>query len=495
VGRLSECVQRDDPSWSIIGAVSFSAVVTTGIYCRPECGGRPKASNVRPYALAAAAEAAGYRACLRCRPYRSDPPLNPDAPELVCRAVQLVVDGVLDEHTEDVLGARLGISARHLRRLFEQHLGVTPDQLARSRRAHFARRLLDDTDLSFAAIAFASGFGSIRQFNRVCQDIFRASPRELRARRRSSDRLVADGGLALRLPFGAPLEWDTMLGYFETRAIAGVEHVSEDTYRRTVAIDGDPGVIELSRGGDDHLVLVAHLPHWEGLIHVVERARRIFGLDANVEEANRRLSRDPTLGPLVRKSPGLRTPGTWDPFETAVRAICGQMISVAAAGTIVRRIVARHGTEIPGLQAFGLSRGFPTPATLADGDLDGLGLTSTRMEAVRALAQAVADGSLRLDRGESLEHLVEAVCSLRGLGPWTAHYLALRIGHPDAFPASDLGLRRSLEMLGSQAVSARDAAAASEAWRPWRSQAATHLWFALGPSDAGPRLASPQPPP
>lgn len=473
----------------------FSAVVTTGIYCRPGCGGRPKPGNVRPYALAAAAEAAGYRACLRCRPYRSDPRLNPDAPELVCRAVRLVADGMLDDNTEHALGERLGVSARHLRRLFEHHLGVTPDQLARSRRAHFARRLLDDTDLTFAEIAFASGFGSIRQFNRVCQDIFRAPPSELRARRRSSDRLVADGGLALRLPFTPPLEWNTMLEYFDSRAIAGVEHVAGGTYRRTVLIDGDPGVIELSRGGEDHLVLVAHLPHWEGLIHVVERARRIFGLDVDLGRANERLGRDADIGPLVRKSPGLRTPGTWDPFETAIRAICGQMVSVASAGTIVRRIVERHGAEVPGLGALGLARVFPSPLTLAEGDLDGLGLTTTRIEAVRGLARSVGDGSLRLDRGDSLERFVDSVCALRGLGPWSAHYLAMRVGDPDAFPASDLGLRRSLEHLYGRPVSARDAEVASEQWRPWRSLAATHLWFRLGsPTEAAPRLASVQPP-
>jgi AraC family transcriptional regulator of adaptative response / DNA-3-methyladenine glycosylase II len=481
----------------MIDAVSgFSAVVTTGIYCRPGCGGRPKPGNVRPYALAAAAEAAGYRACLRCRPYRSDPPFNPDAPELVCRAVQLVVDGMLDDNAEDVLGQRLGVSARHLRRLFEHHLGVTPDQLARSRRAHFARRLLDDTDLSFAEIAFASGFGSIRQFNRVCRDIFCASPSELRARRRSGDRLVADGGLAMRLPFTPPLEWDAMLGYFDSRAIPGVEHVSDGTYRRTVVIDGDPGVIELSRGGDDHLVLVAHLPHWEGLIHVVERGRRIFGLDLAMEHANERLGRDADIGSMVRKSPGLRTPGTWDPFETAIRAVCGQMVSVASAGTIVRRIVERHGTDVGGLGALGLSRTFPSPATLAGGDLDGLGLTAARVGAVHALARAVEDGSIHLDRGASLEDFVDSVCSLRGLGPWSAHYLALRVGEPDAFPASDLGLRRSLEHLLGRPVSARDAELASERWRPWRALAATHLWFRLGtPTEAAPRLASVQPAP
>jgi AraC family transcriptional regulator of adaptative response / DNA-3-methyladenine glycosylase II len=356
--------------------------------------------------------------------------------------------------------------------------------------------LLDDTDLTFAQVAFASGFGSIRQFNRVCQEIFKASPRQLRGRRRATDRLVADGGLALRLPFTPPLEWDLMLDYFASRAIEGVEYVADDTYRRTVTIDGDPGVIELSRAGDDHLVLVAHLPHWEGLIHVVERARRIFGLDLDVEDAHRRLGIDPTLGALVKKWPGLRTPGTWDPFETAVRAICGQMISVKAARTLIRRIVERHGADVPGLHALGLRRVFPTPAVLAQADLDGLGLTATRVEAVRALAIAVADGSVPLDRGAPLEQFVASVCSIRGLGPWSAHYLALRVGHPDAFPASDLGLRRALEVQWGRAVSARDAETASEAWRPSRSLAATHLWFALGaPGGVVPRLASIEPPP
>src|SRR5499427_1057022 len=228
---------------------TFSAVVTTGIYCRPGCGGRPRPENVRQYPLAAAAEAAGYRACLRCRPYRTEPLVSLAAPELVCRAVQLILGGALDGGTEHDLGARLAISARHLRRLFGEHLGVTPDQLARSRRAHFARRLLDDTDLAVTDIAFASGFGSVRQLNRACREVFRAAPGELRARRRSGDRLVADGGLALRLPFQPPLDWDGMLGYFGARAIAGVESVGDGAYRRTVLIDGDPGVLEVAPGG------------------------------------------------------------------------------------------------------------------------------------------------------------------------------------------------------------------------------------------------------
>jgi len=427
--------------------------------------------------MAAAAEAAGYRACLRCRPYRTQPAAGSAGPELVCRAVRLILDGALDGRTEHHLAARLFVSARHLRRSFHDHLGVTPDQLARSARAHFARRLLDDTDLAIADVAFASGFGSVRQFNRACLEVFRATPRELRARRRAADRLVADGGLALRLPFQHPLDWDRMLGYLRARAIAGVESVSGRTYRRTIAIDGDPGVIELSPDGPDHLVLRAHLPHWEGLIHVAQRARRIFNLDADVEAATLALDPDPIIGPLVRARPGIRAPGTWDPFDTGVRAIVGQQVSVAGAGTITARIVERHGVPVPGLQPFGLTHLFPAPSTLATADLGGLGLTSARSAAINAFARAVADRAVPLDRGSRLDQLVESITSIRGLGPWTAQYVALRAGEPDAFPATDLGLRRSLSHAAGRPVASREAERVAEPWRPWRAHAAAHLWL------------------
>jgi len=456
---------------------NFSAVVTTGIYCRPGCGGRPHPRNVRGFSLAAAAEAAGYRACLRCRPYRTQPSIGWAGPELVCRAVQLIVEGALDGSTEHDLGARLGVSARHLRRLFGDYLGVTPDQLARSCRAHFARRLLDDTDFTTTEIAFAAGFGSVRQLNRVCREVFRAAPRDLRARRRAGDRLVADGGLVLRLPFQPPLDWDAMLSYFRRRAIAGVEHVSADTYRRTVVIDGDPGVLELSRGGPDHLLLRAHLPHWEGLIHVAQRARRIFNLDADTDAAARHLVGDPIIGPLMHARPGLRVPGTWDPFETGVRAIVGQQVSVAGAGTITARIVQRHGTPVPGLQALGLTHSFPPPSTLAAADLNGVGLTSSRQAAINAFARAVADRVIPLDRGSRLDRLIDSVTTIPGLGPWTAHYIALRLGEPDAFPATDIGLRRSLSHAVGRPMAPSDAEELAHRWRPWRAHAAIHLWL------------------
>jgi AraC family transcriptional regulator of adaptative response / DNA-3-methyladenine glycosylase II len=466
----------------------YSAVVSTGIYCRPGCGGRPLARNVVRYDSAAAAEADGFRACLRCRPYRvaaSAP--GAGGPELVCRAVRLILAGALDSAGEVELGARLGVSPRHLRRLFAEHVGTTPDRLARSSRAHFARRLLDDTDLSVTDIAYAAGFGSPRQLNRACLAIFRAPPRELRARRRASDRLAADGGLALRLPFAGALDWPAMLEYFALRAIPGVEAVAGDRYRRTVVVDGDPGVLEVLPGGDDHLVLVAHLPHWDGLIHVVDRVRRMLGLDGPCGpggDAAAVLGADPVLAPLLAARPGMRVPGAWNPFEVGVRAIVGQQVSVAAASTITGRLVASHGTPVAGLAPLGLSHSFPSAGTLAAGDLDGLGLTRGRAAAIRAFAAAVAAGDVPLDGSAPLDDLVAAIMAVPGMGPWTAHYVALRLGERDAFPATDLGLVRSLARLDGDGPGLAERA---EAWRPWRALAAVHLWAAPADADAAGR--------
>jgi AraC family transcriptional regulator of adaptative response / DNA-3-methyladenine glycosylase II len=391
--------------------------------------------------------------------------------------VQLILDGALDGATEAALGARIGVSGRHLRRLFAEHLGVTPDGLARSARTHFARRLLDDTDLTVTQIAFSAGFGSVRQFNRACQEVFRASPRALRARRRAADRLVADGGLPLRLPFQGPLDWDALAAYFAARAIPGVECVSGNVYRRTIVVDGDPGVLELYPSREDHLLLRVHLPHWEGLIHVVERARRVASLDFDLAEAQRHLAGDPVIGPLLQARPGLRAPGTWDPFETGVRAIIGQQVAVAAANTISGRLVERLGTRVPGLGQLGLTHAFPAPDTLATADLDGLGLAPRRAQAIRAFARAVLEDEVRLDRSAGLDRLVSSLTAIDGLGPWTAHYLALRMGERDACPTTDLGLRRALA--GSlPSVAALDEVA--ERWRPWRALAVTHLWTADG---------------
>jgi AraC family transcriptional regulator of adaptative response / DNA-3-methyladenine glycosylase II len=450
----------------------FTAVVTTGIYCREGCRGRPLAKNTRPYTFAAAAEADGFRPCLQCRPDRDPAPGWVDAPELVCRALRLVADGALDGATENDLAARLGVSARHLRRLFAQHVGATPSEVARSRRAHFARRLLDDTDLPMTRIALAAGFRSVRDMNRVVKDVFRFTPKELRAKRRDPRRFVADGGLELRLPYTPPLAWDALLGFLAPRAIPGVEHVDLDrgTYHRTIVVAGEPAVVEVADDAGRHaLLLRAHLSSCEGLVHLVSQLRRLFDLDADPDTIDAHLARDARLRPLVRANRGLRVPGAVDPVEIGVRAILGQQVSVANATRLAGRVVARHGTPFPGLGPLGLTHLFPPPAVLAAAALDDVGITRTRADAIRAFAAATVplDGTLGLD------DLVAALTGLRGVGAWTAQYVAMRgAGERDAFPAGDLGLQHAVG--GSRA----DVDAVGEALRPWRAYAAMHLWTA-----------------
>ncbi|MEV6410517.1 AlkA N-terminal domain-containing protein [Kribbella sp. NPDC051718] len=422
---------------------TYSAVRTTGIYCRPGCGAKPLAENVETFELPAAAEAAGYRACLRCRPYRVAGTVADEAPELVCRAVQLIITGVLDEADETALAARLGLSARHLRRMFNDHLGVTPDQFARSRRAHFARRLLDDSELTIADIAFASGFGSLRQFNRAMREIFRSTPRELRDRRRRTDRLAADGGLVLRMPYTPPYDWPAMLNFLEAHAIPGVESVIDGVYRRTIALDGDPGLLELTAGGPDHLLLRAHLPYWEGVIHVVERAAQLVGLETEPVLATAQLTGDPVIGPLIKARPGLRVPGVWGPFEVAVAAI-------ARDQELLKQLVEAVGTPVAGL-GHGLTHAFPSAETLAN-RYDQPGRVA---DTLRALATEVAAGNIKLDGGEPLETLVPALTHIDGISETAAHHIALRLGARDAFPG--------------------ESATDSEAWRPWRALAYLHL--------------------
>jgi AraC family transcriptional regulator of adaptative response / DNA-3-methyladenine glycosylase II len=289
-----------------------------------------------------------------------------------------------------------------------------------------------------------------------------------------------DGGLPARLGFDGPLAWHVMLAYLAARAIKGVERVTDGVYRRSVVVEGDPGVIEVSLSGPGRLTVTAHLAHPNRLIHVVQRVRRLCNLDFDLAAANTTLSRDPLLAAQIEARPGLRAPGVWDPFEVGVRAIIGQQVSVAGAGTIAGRLVERHGTAIGGLAPFGLTHLFPTPEVLAGADLEAIGLTSARISAIRGFAGAVSEGSLRLDRSLAFEELVGAVVALPGLGPWTAEYLALRMGEPDAFPAGDLGLRRAVERLGGVPITPRALTDIAERWRPWRAHAAIHLWLSQG---------------
>jgi AraC family transcriptional regulator of adaptative response / DNA-3-methyladenine glycosylase II len=449
----------------------FTAVFTTGIYCRPGCTGNPLPRNTQPFAYAAAAEAAGFRPCLRCRPDREVQPAWIDAPELVCRALRCIADGALDGATEDDLAARLGVSARHLRRLFDEHVGATPSEVARSRRAHFARRLLDETDLPVAQVGFAAGFTSVRQMNRVMKEVFRFTPQQLRDKRRLPDRLVTDGGLELRLPYQLPFAFDALLAFLAPRAIPGVESVDPDAgiYRRVVELGGAPGVIEVwNTPADRALRLRAHLPTFDAIVHLVTSVRRLFDLDADPVAIDTALRRDPAVRPLVKARPGLRVPGAVDPFEIGVRAILGQQITVKGASTLTGRIVAAFGDPVPGLEPLGLTHLFPSPATLADADLGDIGLTRARARAVGGFAEAVASGKIDLTMGPGLDETVAALSALPGIGAWTAQYIAMRAaGERDAFLAADLVLRRAL---------GPDPAGRAERWRPWRAYGVLHVW-------------------
>jgi AraC family transcriptional regulator of adaptative response / DNA-3-methyladenine glycosylase II len=397
--------------------------------------------------------------------------ISASAPELVCRAVQQIIAGALDEHTEAVLGDRLGISARHLRRLFNDHLGVTPTQLAYSRRAHFARRLLDDSELTITQVAFASGFGSVRHFNRAMRDVFHSSPRDLRARRRRHDRLVADGGLTLRIPFEPPLDWNATLSFFAQRAIPGVESVHDGSYRRIIVLDGDPGLLELEAGGSDHLLLRAHLPYWEGLIHVVERTSRMLGIDTDIGGGEALLATDRLLGPLVQRQTGLRVLGAWGPFEVGVHAVISQRLDLASTRDALAAIVRSYGTHVPGI-SHGLKYAFPSADTLADANLAACRLPIALANAVSEFACAIATNAVQLDAATSLNELVSSLTSIPAVDASTAHLIAQRLGYHDAFPYADPPVARALQRVAAPTGSVQEMA---ERWSPWRALAAAHL--------------------
>ena len=375
------------------------------------------------------------------------------------------------------MAEKLGVSARHLRRLFNEHLGVTPNALARSTRAHFARRLLDDTDLTITEIAFAAGFGSLRQMNRVMSEIFRATPSELRTKRRKSDRLVADGGIPLRVPFEGAFDWTAMIDYYVPRAIPGVEKVTEGQYARTVLIDGDPGVLEVSLFDPEHLLVIAHLPHWESLIHIARRAAGIFGLNNPTEVPREHLLQDALVGPLVKRNPGVRVPGAWDPFEVGIRAILEREFSVSETSEIMGRLAREHGTFVPGLRQLGLTHVFPSPPEIVKSRLDGLGLPTAAGTAVTALSHAMSKGDPSLESSADMDDLITTIAAIPGFDITTAQSVAFRLGYRDALPLGELD---------RSTTGTNDILKRSESWRPWRSLAAAYLLMAPDSLAIGP---------
>jgi AraC family transcriptional regulator of adaptative response / DNA-3-methyladenine glycosylase II len=449
----------------------FVAVTSTRIYCRPICPATmPKRRNVRFYRHAAVAELAGFRPCRRCRPEAS-----PDSPEwdtrgdLVGRGLRLIAQGVADRHGASELSRKLGVSARHLQRVFKEEIGTTPGVVARSRRAKLARQLLAESDLPIGMVAFASGFSSVRAFNETMQQLYKVTPSELRRGVES-----APGALSLRLSYRPPLPARPVMRFLQARAIPGVEAVDGSTYRRTIRFGSGHATIELTPE-EGHVVMRLRTEDVGPLAGIVHRSRTLFDLDADPELIGRHLARSPLLRPLVRGQPGLRLPGSFDGFELAVRAILGQQVSVAAATTAAGRFVAMLGEAVgeAGKSPYLL---FPTPQAVAAADLSRLGVPARRRATITALASAAADGTLHLDGSEDPRITRQHLLELPGIGPWTAEYIAMRaLRDPDAFPSTDLGIRRALADLGAT----RSARATAGEWRPWRAYAAMYLWESL----------------
>ena len=457
----------------------FIAVTSTRIYCRPVCPApAPKSRNIRYYASAAAAAAAGFRPCLRCRPEAAPgSPLHRAKSELVAGALRLIEQGTLDETSLPELARRVGVGERHLRRLFAEELGASPIEVAATRRLLFAKKLLTETGLPITAIAPAAGYASLRRFNAAFRSTYGKAPREIR---RSHEAMAATDELALRLPFRPPYDFAHLLGFMQKRVIPGVEVVEGESYRRSFVAAGTPGWLSVSPiEGESALALHVHHAKPSALGDIVARVRRMFDVDADPLAIHAHLRRDALLKPLVRRWPGQRLPNAWDGFELAVRAILGQQVSVAAARTLASRIADRHGSQFEEGCAVGLPALFPSPEALVEAPLEKIGVMRARADAIRTLARAVADGRVHFRPEQTLSAFEGNLVALPGIGPWTAHYVAMRaLGQPDAFPAADLILRRAAG--NGTTLTTRAIETMSEAWRPWRAYAVMLLWRSQG---------------
>ena len=459
----------------------FVGVLTTGIYCRPICPVRmPRAENVRLFPSAAAAAEAGFRPCLRCRPESA-----PGTPEwlgssyTVSRALQLIHRGQGNDNEVASLAQAVGLSPRQLSRLFIEHVGATPAAVIRTRRLHFAKKLLDETRLPIAEVCFAAGFSSVRRFNDVIRKTYGLSPRDLR---KNNAPVVSAGncrGITTNLSYRPPFDYRSMLAFFARRAVPGVEAVTASSYARSFSLAGQTGSLNLTFDESAHFaVLEVQYTDSSKLLGVVEKVRDLFDLRADSAMIDNLFARDAILSKPVTRFPGMRVPGCWDGLEITVRAIVGQQVSVAAASTLMGRLIVRAGvydSMVEQATSGRLDRVFPDAGTLQEADLDGLGITGRRVEAIKDVAAAVLQGELSFDGSQSSEQFQQRIRQIRGIGEWTAGYIAMRVlRDPDAFIQGDLILQRAAG--NGERVTARHLLELSESWRPWRAYAAILLW-------------------
>ncbi len=466
----------------------FTAVASTKVYCRPVCPA-PWAKRVAYFSTAAAAEGAGYRPCLRCRPELS--PADGSwrrGDNVLARALHLVDEGMLGESPLSALADQVGVSERHLRRLFQDGIGVPPIRVHTTRRLLFAKQLLSETSLSMSAVAYAAGFNSLRRFNAVFREAYRLAPSDLR----KLNRRESGPGLRLKLSYRPPFDFAASLAFLQKRALAGVEVVDATSYARTIHLESatEEPVAAWFRVSAEApgipLTLALHGVPAAQLLSVVQRVRRMFDLDAEPQQIATALSRDRRLAPLLQMNPGLRLVGAWDGFELAVRAILGQQVSVAAARTMASRIVERYGTAAAAPGRSALTAQFPGPDRLVEAPLEELGITRARAQSIRAIAQALLDGRVDFSQHRGLGDFAARWRALPGVGAWTAQYIAMRtLCHPDAFPDGDLILRQAM---GSQdaPVSAKELRRVAESWAPWRAYAGMYLWQSTQPDPTTP---------
>ena len=459
----------------------FVAVKTTGIYCRPICPARmPRRENVTFFGTATAAQGAGFRPCLRCRPEAS-----PDfaawrgTSNTVARALALIDAGALDGADVEALAGRLGVGGRQLRRLFRQHLGAAPVSVAQTRRVLLAKQLIHQTRLPMTEVALAAGFGSVRRFNETFQSLYDRPPAALR--RLKGEAAAGEDGVQLDLAYRGPYDWDALVGFLRLRAIEGVEVVTGAAYARSIAIGEDRGLLTVTPSAKpDRLTVTVRFPNLTALPRIIARVRRVFDLTADPAAIAAHLSADSALAPRVASRPGLRVPGAWDGFELAVRAILGQQITVTAATLLAARIVREWGEPLPdGLAGAvaGLTHTFPSAARLAEADLSTLPMPGARSRALAGLARAAAADPALFDPTGDLPTAIARLKALPGIGEWTAQYIAMRqFREPDAFPTGDIGLMRAMTGADGERPTAAALQARAEAWRPWRAYAALHLW-------------------
>jgi AraC family transcriptional regulator, regulatory protein of adaptative response / DNA-3-methyladenine glycosylase II len=494
---LHDVVFNSDRFWQAVEARDnrfdgwvYCGVTSTGIYCRPSCPARtPKRENVRFFATAAAAQAAGFRACKRCRP-----DATPGSPEwdrrgdLVGRAMRLIADGVVDRDGVSGLARRLGYAERHVHRELVSVVGAGPLAIARARRAQTARILLETTDVAVIEVAFAAGFQSVRQFNATIQEVFAETPSKLRQRARRPVGSQRGAAVALRLPCRAPSGAAELFSFLGLRAVAGVEELVDGVYRRSLRLPCGAGVVEL-RPAEDHVLATFWLDDLRDLATAAQRCRGLLDLDSDPLAVVEALGSDELIGSLVRAAPGRRVPGHVDGHELAARAVLGQQVSIAGARTLAGRLVAAYGEPLA-RPVGGVTHLFPSAAAIVEADPQRLAMPAARRRALLGLARAIAIGEIVLDGGARREEARRRLESLPGIGPWTSSYIAMRaLRDPDAFLAGDLGVRRALELLGHDG-SPDAAARLAERWRPYRAYALVHLWARLGAAAARP-LADP----